>query len=87
MEITSVRLVEVNKEMSRLKAIATIVFEDVFVVRDIRVIEGDNGLFIAMPSFQLPNGNFKDICHPINNDFQDYISKSIIEEYQKQYVE
>ncbi len=84
MKITSVRLMPMTKENSRLKCIATIVFDEVFAVRDIKIIEGDNGLFIAMPSTQLPNGKYKDVCHPLNNEFQDYISEFLISEYQKQ---
>ncbi len=85
MKITSVRLFPIEKEGSRLKAIAAIVFEEVFIVRDIRVIDGDEGLFVAMPSVQLADNRFKDVCHPINTEFQDYISQVIIDEYNKEF--
>lgn len=83
MKITSVRLFPIDKEESRLKAIASIIFDEVFIVRDIRVISGDEGLFVAMPSVKLSDNRFKDVCHPINTEFQDYISEAIIEEYSK----
>ena len=66
-----------------MKAIASITFDDAFVVREIRVIEGQNGLFVAMPSRKTPTGEFKDIAHPINADARQLIQNAILEEYEK----
>ena len=65
MQITDVRLRKVNSE-NRMKAVASVTFDNEFAVHDIKVIESQNGLFIAMPSRKTPNGEFKDIAHPIN---------------------
>lgn len=83
MKITNVRLKKVDGH-NRLKAIAAITIDDCFVVHELRVIEGDNGLFIAMPSRQLPEGDFRDIAHPINIETRDMIEKAVIEEYNKE---
>ena len=72
MQITDVRLRKVNSE-NRMKAVASVTFDNEFVVHDIKVIESQDGLFIAMPSRKTPNGEFKDIAHPIN---QKHRSKS-----------
>lgn len=82
MQITNVRLKKVDGH-NRLKAIAAITIDDCFVVHELRVIEGDNGLFIAMPSRQLPEGDFRDIAHPINIETRDIIEKAVINEYNK----
>lgn len=82
MQITNVRLKKVDGH-NRLKAIAAITIDDCFVVHELRVIEGDNGLFIAMPSRQLPEGDFRDIAHPINIETRDMIEKAVISEYNK----
>ena len=66
MEVTDVRLRRVNTD-GRMRAIASITFDNEFVVHDIRVIEGNNGLFVAMPSKRTPDGEFRDIAHPINS--------------------
>ncbi len=83
MKISDIKINRIDKDNSRLKAIAVITFDNVFVVRDIRVIDGDNGIFIAMPSFQLANGNFRDLCHPISREFQDELQEAIVEEYNR----
>lgn len=80
MKITDVRLKKVEGH-NRLKAIAAITFEECFVIHELRVIEGDNGLFIAMPSRKLPDGEFKDIAHPINSETRDAIEKAVIDAY------
>ena len=69
MQITDVRLRKVNSE-NRMKAVASVTFDNEFAVHDIKVIESQNGLFIAMPSRKTPNGEFKDIAHPINAEEQ-----------------
>ena len=80
MQITDVRLRKVNSE-NRMKAVASVTFDNEFVVHDIKVIEGPNGLFIAMPSRKTPNGEFKDIAHPINGDTREKIQKAILDAY------
>ncbi|HBG17166.1 MAG TPA: septation protein SpoVG [Firmicutes bacterium] len=82
MNITDVRLKKIDNG-SKMKAIASITFDDAFVVREIRVIEGQNGLFVAMPSRKTPTGEFKDIAHPINADTRQLIQNAILEEYEK----
>ena len=82
MEITDVRLRKVNSE-NRMKAVASVTFDNEFVIHDIKVIESQNGLFIAMPSKKTPNGEFKDIAHPINKETREKIQKAILEEYDK----
>ncbi len=81
MNITDVRVKKVNTE-GRMKAIASITFDDAFVVRDIRVIEGHNGLFVAMPSRKTPSGEFRDIAHPITSECREIIQEAILKEYE-----
>ena len=80
MQITDVRLRKVNSE-NRMKAVASVTFDNEFVIHDIKVIESQNGLFIAMPSRKTPNGDFKDIAHPINAETREKIQKAIIDAY------
>lgn len=80
MQITDVRVRKVNSQ-NRMKAIASVTFDDVFVVHDIKVIEKDNELFIAMPSKKVPNGEFKDIAHPLNSETREAIKNAILEKY------
>ena len=79
MQITDVRVKKINSQ-NRMKAIASITIDEVFVIHDIKVIE-KNGLFIAMPSKKTPNGEFKDIAHPINTETREMIQNAIIEKY------
>lgn len=78
---TRVRLVE-NSD-SQLKAIASIVIDGCFAIHDIKIIEGKDGVFIAMPSRKTAEGNFKDIAHPINSEARAMVKEAIIERYQK----
>ena len=80
MQITDVRLRKVNSE-NRMKAVASVTFDNEFVIHDIKVIESQDGLFIAMPSRKTPNGEFKDIAHPINAETREKIQKAILEAY------
>jgi stage V sporulation protein G len=80
MKITDVRVKAVQSE-SRLRGVATITFDDSFVVHDIRIIEGENGLFVAMPSKKTPNGTFRDIAHPIHGEMRKLIEDAIVEAY------
>ncbi len=81
MQITDVRLRKVNSE-NRMKAVASVTFDNEFVIHDIKVIESQNGLFIAMPSRKTPNGEFKDIAHPINAETREKIQKAILDAYE-----
>lgn len=82
MEITRVSIRPV--EMNKVKAIASITIDDQFVVHDLRVVEGEKGLFVAMPSRKLPNGDFRDIAHPINSETRERIQAAVIAEYKHQ---
>ncbi|MBM7573147.1 MULTISPECIES: septation regulator SpoVG [Bacillaceae] len=82
MEVTDVRLRRVNTE-GRMRAIASITLDQEFVVHDIRVIDGNNGLFVAMPSKRTPDGEFRDIAHPINSNTRAKIQDAVLEEYHR----
>ena len=82
MKITSVNVRKIEKEGSRMKGIASVLIDDSFAVHDIRIIEGDNGLFIAMPSREKANGEHKDIAHPINQETRQKIQDAIFKEYE-----
>ncbi|MBF0986742.1 MAG: septation regulator SpoVG [Clostridiales bacterium] len=81
MEITSVNVRKIEKEGSKVVAVASVLFDDVFAVHDIRLLEGKNGLFIAMPSRKLSNGSYKDVAHPINQEFRLILEQKIKEKY------
>ena len=81
MKITDVRVKRMNSE-TRMKAVASVTFDDEFVVHDIKVIESTNGLFVAMPSRKDANGTFKDIAHPINAETREKIQSAILEAYE-----
>ncbi len=81
MQITDVRLRRVNSE-GRMKAIASITIDDEFVVHDIRVIDGNNGMFVAMPSKRTPDGEFRDIAHPISSATREKIQSAVLAEYE-----
>jgi stage V sporulation protein G len=82
MQITDVRVRKIAAE-GKMKAIVSVTFDNEFVVHDIKVIEGQNGLFIAMPSRKTPDGEFKDIAHPINTQTREKIQKAVLDEYKK----
>ena len=82
MQVTDVRLRRVNTD-GRMRAIASITLDGEFVVHDIRVIDGNNGLFVAMPSKRTPDGEFRDIAHPINATTRQKIQEAIFAEYEK----
>lgn len=82
MEVTDVRLRRVASE-GRMRAIASITMDQEFVVHDIRVIDGNNGLFVAMPSKRTPDGEFRDIAHPINSGTRAKIQDAVLEEYRR----
>ncbi len=82
MEITEVKVFPV-KDNDKLKAYASIVFDDCFVVRDLRIISGTTGLFVAMPSRKRKDGTFRDTAHPLNMETRDKIEKTILEMYEQ----
>lgn len=82
MKVTDVRIRKITEE-GKMKAIVSVTFDDEFVVHDIKIIEGQNGLFIAMPSRKMADGEFRDIAHPINAETRKKIQDAIFEEYQK----
>ncbi|MCK4595224.1 SpoVG family protein [candidate division WOR-3 bacterium] len=68
---------------TKLKAFASITFDDSFRVKGLRVVEGSNGLFVAMPSRRLPDGSFEDVAHPLTREMKDIIQDRVLEEYKK----
>ena len=82
MDITDVRIRKVNDE-GKMKAVVSITFDDEFVVHDIKIIEGQNGLFIAMPSRKMGEGDFRDIAHPLVSETRNKIRDAIFSEYEK----
>ncbi|MCX8006857.1 MAG: septation regulator SpoVG [Coriobacteriia bacterium] len=79
MKVTKVTLRPVA--MNKVCAIASIVIDDEFVIHDLRVVNGDKGLFVAMPSRKLPSGEFRDICHPINTETRQMIQDAVLQEF------
>jgi len=86
MNITDVRVRKIAKE-GKMKAVVSITFDDVFVVHDIKVIEGEKGLFIAMPSKKVTMGEYRDIAHPIKSETRDFIQSTILDAYEKALTE
>ncbi len=86
MEITNVRVRKITKE-GKMKAVVSVTLDDEFVVHDIKVIEGDKGLFIAMPSKKSTDGEYRDIAHPINSDMRTKIQDLILETYNREIAE
>ena len=84
MQITDIRVRKINAE-GRMKAVVSVTFDDAFVVHDIKVIEGQDKLFIAMPSRKTPEGDFKDIAHPINAETREILHSSILKKYQRKH--
>ena len=82
MEITEIRITIKNEE--RLKGFANITFDRSFVVRGMKIIEGNTGLFVSMPSRKRPNGSYQDIAHPINQDMRESIEGQVLKEYEEE---
>lgn len=80
MEITEVKVFPVNED--KLKAYVTIIFDNCFVVRDLKIINGNTGLFVAMPSKKRKDGTFRDIAHPLNTDMRERLEKKILQTYE-----
>ena len=81
MEITEIRVFPVDEE--KLKAYATMTIDNCFVIRDLKVIKGNKGLFVAMPSKKRKDGTFKDIAHPLDNETRNIVESKVLEEYDK----
>lgn len=79
--VTEVNIFPVNED--RLKAYVSITIDDVFVIRDLKIIRGNSGLFVAMPSKKRKDGQFRDIAHPLNQETRDHIEKAIFDAYEK----
>ena len=82
MQVTDIRVRRIAKE-GKMKAIVSVTLDDAFVVHDIKVIEGEKGLFIAMPSRRASDGEFRDIAHPINTETREHLQTLIFEKYQE----
>ncbi|MCI8308068.1 MAG: septation regulator SpoVG [Lachnospiraceae bacterium] len=80
MEITDIRLRK-NEKVGKMKAVASITIDGVFVIHDIKILKGDKGMFIAMPSRKIGNGEYKDIAHPIDSDTRNFIQSTILKKY------
>lgn len=83
LKITDVRIRLVTKEDSKLKAVASITIDECFVVHDIKVVEGKEGYFISMPSKKTPDGEYRDIVHPINTETREKIIEEVLKAYEK----
>ncbi|MFK8139131.1 MAG: septation regulator SpoVG [Bdellovibrionales bacterium] len=82
MNITEVKVYPVNED--RLKAYVSLTIDDCFIVRDLKVIDGNTGLFVAMPSKKRKDGQFKDIAHPLNQETREQIEKAVFDAYQEE---
>lgn len=82
MQITDIRIRKVEKE-GKMKAVVSITLDEEFVVHDIKIIEGEKGLFIAMPSRRAADGEYRDIAHPINSETRERIQKLILQKYEE----
>ena len=82
MKISDVRVRLIQNEESKLKAVASITIEDCFVVHDIKVLEGNQGYFVRMPNRKTPDGQFKDVAHPINTETREQLSKAVLEAFE-----
>ncbi len=83
MKITEVRL-RLVKDPGKLKAVASITIDECFVVHDLRVVENEGNLFIAMPNKRIGTGEFRDVAHPINNETRDIIAKIVLDKYKEE---
>ncbi|MBQ8882928.1 MAG: septation regulator SpoVG [Clostridia bacterium] len=83
MNISEVRVRLVKKDEGKLKAVASITIDDCFVVHDVKILEGNDDLFIAMPSKKTPDGEYKDVVHPLNTETREMLKKVVLDEYEK----
>ena len=82
MQITDIRIRRISKE-GKMKAVVSIKFDNAFVVHDIKIIEGEKGLFIAMPSRKAADGEYRDIAHPINSETRDTVQSMVLRRYEE----
>ncbi|MGF7184166.1 stage V sporulation protein G [Desulfitispora alkaliphila] len=82
MNITDVRVRKINME-GKMKAIVSVTLDDAFVIHDVKVVEGQNGLFVAMPSRKTPDGEYRDIAHPISTDARSIIQSAVLKAYEE----
>lgn len=82
MQITDIRIRKLSKE-SKMKAVVSITFDNAFVVHDIKIIEGEKGMFIAMPSRKASDGEYRDIAHPINSETRDLVQSMVLRKYEE----
>ena len=82
MEITEIKIFAVDEK--RVKAYSSVVFDDCFIVRDLKVIQGDSKLFVAMPSKKMKDGSYRDTVHPLNNNMRSKLETGILEAYEKE---
>lgn len=80
MQVTDIRIRKINAE-GRMKAIVSITFDEAFAVHDIKIVEGEKGLFVAMPSKRMPDGEYKDIAHPISKETREMIQTAVLDKY------
>lgn len=83
MNISEVRVRLVKKDEGKLKAVASITIDNCFVVHDVKILEGSDDFFIAMPSKKTPDGEYKDIVHPLNTETREMLKKCVLEEFEK----
>ena len=83
MNISEVRVRLVKKDEGKLKAVASVTIDNCFVVHDVKILEGSEGYFIAMPSKKTPDGEYKDIGHPLTTETRELLKKSVLEEFEK----
>jgi stage V sporulation protein G len=84
LKITDIRLRLIPNEDSKLKAVASITIDDCFVVHDIKVLEGNQGYFVSMPSRKTPDGDYRDVAHPINTPTREEINKLVLAKYEEE---
>lgn len=82
MNITDIRVRKISAE-GRMKAVVSVTFDEAFVIHDIKVVEGEKGLFVAMPSKRMPDGEYKDIAHPISSEVRGVLQAAVLEAYDK----
>lgn len=82
MKISDVRIRLMQNDDTKLKAVASITIEDCFVVHDIKVLEGNQGFFVSMPSRKTPDGQYKDVAHPINTETREQLNKVVLEAFE-----
>ena len=87
LNITDIRIKLIKKEDVKLKAVASVTIDNCFVVHEVRVIESEKGLFVAMPSKKTPDGEFKDVAHPIDTETRNALDKAVLDAYNKALVE